>query len=753
MIRHSLVVFALVLNLVPFLRGQDKAPTPEQVRFFENQVRPLLAEQCHKCHGSQKQRGDLRLDSRKAILEGGQSGPAIVPGKPEQSRIIDAVNYRNGIEMPPKMRLTPKQIDTLTQWVKMGAPWPESGEAKPLVPRKGPLVITAEDRQFWSFRPVRKPNLSEIRNPKSEIQNPIDLFLLAKLEAKELSFSEPAPKRELLRRATFDLTGLPPTPEEVDAFMSDSRPDAYERLVDRLLASPAYGERWGRHWLDVVRFGQTNGYERDDEKPNAWRYRDYVIRAFNQDLPFDRFIREQLAGDELPDATDDSLIATGFYRLGVWDDEPDDARQAEFDELDDMLSTAGSSFLGLTIGCARCHDHKFDPMGQEDYYSMLAFVRNVHRYAKPDKDAEKTIQAKLKKGGQALAVHEYGRDPRPTQILVRGNAGTPGKQVEPRFVRVLCPSDEKATPTLAKPADTIRTTGRRRVLADWIASQDNPLTARVIVNRLWQHHFGKGIVATSNDFGKTGVAPTHPELLDWLASELVEGGWTLKRLHKQIMMSRAYMQSSRAVSERGKLVDPGNTLLWRQNPRRLEAEAIRDSILSVSGNLNRAMGGRGIFPTLPPEVLSTQSMPGRGWDRCSAEEQARRSVYIFVKRTLGVPLLETFDFASPDTSAPVRATTTIAPQALILLNSGFMEHQSKVLAERLIRETGKEPGANVERLYRLAVGRHPTERERNIAEGYLKRVQQGMKGENAYRDALVQLAKVILNLNEMVYID
>jgi hypothetical protein len=400
-------------------------------------------------------------------------------------------------------------------------------------------------------------------------------------------------------------------------------------------------------------------------------------------------------------------------------------------------------------------------MGQEDYYSMLAFVRNVHRYAKPDKDAEKTIQTKLKNGAQTLAVHEYGGSPRTTQILVRGNAGAPGKQVEPRFVRVLCPSDDRATPNLAKPTATARTTGRRRVLADWIASRDNPLTARVIVNRLWQHHFGKGLAPTPNDFGKTGLAPTHPELLDWLASELVGepeasatgAAWTLKRMHRLVMTSQAYLQSSRVLSEKGKLVDPGNTLLWRQNPRRLEAEAIRDSILSISGNLGRAMGGRGIFPTLPPEVLSTQSMPGRGWDKCSPEEQARRSVYIFVKRTLGVPLLETFDFASPDTSAPVRATTTIAPQALILLNSGFMEQQSKVLADRLIRETGQDPRANVERLYRLAFGRQPTERETTIAVGYLKRVQPGMKRENAYRDALVQLGKVVLNLNEIVYID
>ena len=725
----------------------EKQPTPAEAQFFEKQVRPLLAAHCYKCHGAARQRGDLRLDSRKAMLEGGESGPAVVSGKPAESRLVDAINYRN-LKMPPDRRLSSKDVATLTRWVQMGAPWPgDTAVARP--PHRTGFTVTDADRKFWSFHPVLRPSVPK---PAGILPgSAIDAFVLQKLQARGLTLSPSASKRELIRRATFDLIGLPPSPEEVDAFLADRRPDAYERLVERLLASPHYGERWGRHWLDVVRFAQTNGYERDDEKPHAWRYRDYVIRAFNEDVPYDRFIREQLAGDELDAVTDDALTATAFYRLGVWDDEPDDRRQAEFDELDDMLSVTGSTFLGLTLGCARCHDHKFDPLGQEDYYSTLAFLRNVQPYAKPDKNPERTIFVRLKSGALTLAIRERDGPPLPTHILSRGSAAAPGKRVEAHFPRVLCPSDDLAVPRLPTVGGKVRA---RRSLAEWIASKDNPLTARVLVNRLWQHHFGRGLVATPNDFGHTGVAPTHPKLLDWLAAELVEGGWRLKRLHRQIMLSQTYRQSSRRRDERAAAIDPGNALLGRQNLRRLEAEAIRDTVLAVSGRLNRTMGGRGVFPTLPPEVLATQSRPGLGWDKSSAAEQARRGVYIFVKRTLGVPLLETFDFASPDTTTAARATTTIAPQALILLNSAFMEEQSLALAQRLVQEDGARPAANVERLFRLAFGRGPTSREKGIALAYLARDRKTARpGEDAFRHALARLCKVVLNLNELVYVD
>jgi hypothetical protein len=739
----------LVGGFISTGRGQDKGaapPAPEQIQFFETQVRPLLANNCFKCHGEKKQRGGLRLDSRAAILKGGMSGAAVIPGRPGDSRLIHAVNYQGDLEMPPTKKLRKNEIAALTEWVKMGLPWPGGGGAPIVAAPSQSLQVTDQDRQYWAFRPVQRPQLP----PVKLAMNPIDAFIVHKLGARGLSLSSPASRRELIRRVYFDLLGLPPTPTEVEAFLRDNRPDAYELLIDNLLARPQYGERWGRHWLDVVRFAQTNGYERDDEKPHSWRYRDYVIKALNEDKPFNRFIVEQLAGDELDTVTDDSLTATAFYRLGVWDDEPDDKRQAEFDNLDDMLSVTATAFLGITLGCARCHDHKFDPIPQEDYYSMLAFLRNIkpHRVPGKDKDAEANLFAKLKSGGVTLAVRET-LEPIRTHVLIRGSAASPGKEVSPRFVQVLCPSSTAAEPALPKlPAQT-RSTGRRRALAEWIANPANPLTARVIANRLWHYHFGRGIVATPSDFGRTGTAPTHPELLDWLASELVAGEWRLKRMHKLILLSQTYQQSSRAQNQKSAGIDPGNTLLWRQNLRRLEAEAIRDNILVISGRLNLKMGGRGIFPTLSKEVLSTQSRPGLGWNTSPKEEQTRRSVYIFVKRTLGVPLLETFDLASPDTPTAARTTTTIAPQALILLNSTFMEEQADACAGRLMKEAGDEPPANIERLFRLALSRGPTPHEMQVALDYLHRLQTSQ----SHRRALAMLCKVVLNLNEMVYID
>jgi hypothetical protein len=604
----------------------------------------------------------------------------------------------------------------------------------------------AKARQFWSFQPVSKPALPATKNG-SWPQNAIDTFILAKLEAKGLLPSSPAEPRIYLRRLYFDLVGLPPTPEEVERFLREyaAKPQAaVERVIDELLSSPHYGERWGRHWLDVVRFGQTNGYERDNEKPNAGRYRDYVIDSFNRDKPFDQFVKEQIAGDELEPLMDEAIIATGFFRLGVWDDEPDDARQSEFDNLDDMLATTGEAFLGLTLGCARCHDHKFDPIRHEDYYSMLAFYRNI-RQGKLIQVLDATIQSPLKAGGTALAIQEDIAKPKPTHVLLRGQAATPAQEVQPRFLPVLCRSDDTATPNTIKPLGD-KSSGRRKALAEWIASRDNPLTARVIVNRIWQHHFGKGIVGTPNDFGRNGLAPSHPELLDWLAAELIEHNWSLKHIQKLILMSATFQQSSANASPQASaasLRDADNSLLWRQNLRRLEAEAIRDSVLAVNGRLYPKMTGRGIFPTLPKEVLDTQSKPGNGWEnKTDPVEQSRRSVYIFVKRTLGVPLLESFDVACPDKSIAHRANTTIAPQALILMNSRFMDEQAAVFAERLTQECGNDSAKQIERAFQLALGRTPTAKEMEIASGYLLR-----------QKSLPALCKMILNLNEFVYID
>ena len=710
-----LVLAAAILLGVSVLQAAE--PTSDDAQFFENKVRPLLVRSCQKCHGPEKQKSDLRLDSLGAALAGGESGPALVPGKPGESLLIQAIKYE-GLEMPPDAKLPSEDVAILIEWVRRGAPWPGS-EPQALAPRKHGTELTAEDRQFWSFQPIRRQDVPALA--KTDVAtNDIDAFIRSALAEREITPAGPATRRELIRRVTFDLLGLPPTPEQVAAFEADSAPDAYEKLIDHLLQQPQYGERWGRHWLDIVRFAQTNGYERDDEKPHAWRYRDYVIKSFNEDKPYDRFILEQLAGDELEPVTDDSLTATAFYRLSVWDDEPDDGRQAEFDGLDDIVSTTGTTFLGLTIGCARCHDHKFDPIPQVDYYSLLSFVRNVRPYSKPDKDADKTIFAKLQSGEETLVVHEYPHAPPKTQVLVRGNAATPAQDVEPRFLQVLT----DVLPKLPEKAANGQTSGRRRVLAEWIASPQNPLTARVMANRLWHYHFGRGIVPTPSDFGHTGLAPTNPPLLDYLASELIAGGWKLKALHKRIMLSATYQQSARADNLRGIEIDPDNTLLWRQNLRRLEAEAIRDAMLAVSGQLNPQMGGRGIFPQLPSEVLSTQSRPGNGWGSSNPQEQARRSVYIFIKRTLGVPMLESFDAASPDSSTAARATTTIAPQALIMLNSEFMDQQAREFARRLMKEAGREPTQDVTRAFQLAVGRNPSPAELSTALAYIARQQK-----------------------------
>lgn len=656
---RATLALSLTLLLCATSALAEEKPTPEQSRFFEEKVRPLLVERCFRCHAEKKHEGSLRLDARQTIVAGGDSGPAIVPGKPDESLLIEAVRYRS-LEMPPDRRLPKGEVDVLVKWVQMGAPWPGSAGEKILVPRKPGLEITDEDRSYWAFQPIRTPAVPRADSDWDD-DNPIDAFVLDQLRRRGLAPSKPASKRQLARRLYFDLIGLPPTFEEVEQFVADDSPRAFARLVDRLLEKPQYGERWGRHWLDVVRFAQSNGYERDDEKPHAWRYRDYVIKAFNEDKPFDRFILEQLAGDELDDATLDSIIATGFYRVGVWDDEPDDKVAAVYEGLDDIVRTTGEAFLGLTIGCARCHDHKFDPIPQADYYSLLSFVRNVAPIGKDkshthwemdptaiftplvtresldqweqkrkllaDQKAElekqlsaegtpKEKQEELKKQigeldkqmkpawEMALSVREIGAKPRETRILIRGSHLTPGKAVQPAFLTVTdSPNPKLLSPETAPGSSLVQTlrsqgvqptTRRRRVLAEWIASPDNPLTARVIANRLWHYHFGRGLVSTPNDFGRTGQPPTHPKLLDWLASDLTENGWSLKHLHRRILLSKTWQQSSASSPDhRGHEVDPDNMLLWRQNLRRVESEVIRDSMLML--DLCEGKGGADSF--------------------------------------------------------------------------------------------------------------------------------------------------------------
>jgi hypothetical protein len=723
--------------------GSAAAQDADTAAHFEAKIRPILVAHCWKCHADDA-KGNLRLDSREGALQGGDSGPAFVPGDPDASLLVRAVRYDDpAYQMPPSGKLPAASIAALEEWVKRGGSYPPAAAGAAV--RRGEFTVTPADREHWSYRPVVRPPV-----PPGE-GSPVDAFLDAQLAARNLAHNPRATPRELIRRAWFDLVGLPPSIEEVEAFERDPSAAAWRQVVDRLLAMPAYGERWGRHWLDVVRYAQTNGYERDDEKPWAWRYRDWVIAAFNADMPYDRFVREQLAGDLLEPRSDGGLIATGFWHLGTWDDEPDDGRLARYDELDDMLATIGQGFLGSTINCARCHDHKFDPIGQKDYYRLLGMIHAVRRYhpkhgleKKPrPKPAEKQAQGKesvtlqepaeerveidasaylkLSQSGEyAMVVRDAaGAAPR-TTVFIRGNPATPGAEVKPGIPEVL---------SGIVPDSQLAELSGRRALAEWIASPANPLTARVMVNRIWLHHFGRGLVPTPNDFGVAGVPPEHPQLLDWLAAEFVARGWSVKAIHREIMLSRAYQRSSRADRPDCTAADEANTLLWRQNVRRLEAEAIRDAMLAVSGRLNPAAGGPGFFQAVGRDAVSGQSKPGRGWKISTAEDQCRRSVYGFVKRTLLLPEMESFDYTNTTSPVGERAVTTVAPQALLLTNGDFARTQAAALAKRIDAEPGATstggPDAErfVTRCYELAFARRPTAAELEVATSYLTRQQ------------------------------
>ena len=665
---------------------------------------------------------------------------------------------------------------------------------------------------------------------------PIDKFVLSKLESKGLKPNPKADKVALIRRAYYDLIGLPPTPEQVQAFLADKSDDAYEKVIDQLLASDHYGEKWGRHWLDLVRYGETNSYERDGRKPYVWRYRDYVIQSFNKDKPYDQFVTEQLAGDELDDPSPEAIIATGYYRLGIWQDEPVSQKESMYNDLDDILVTTSDTFLGLTVGCARCHDHKIDPIPQKDYYRMLAFFRNVKRYGVRSEDSvklasvmevdqpenseehnklmrehngrlrthrrgmkqlEDTVGPKLegveaedfqyemnrlaimkkhvKPNGKklltrnqirhyenlirriqeleakppsglakVLCVKENGPKSPPTFLLTRGNAHAEGEEVTPGFPSVLSPPEPEISATE-------KSAGRRLALAKWIASKDNPLTSRVIVNRIWQHHFGRGIVRSSSDYGFQGTPATHQELLDWLAAEFVEGGWTFKRMHKMIMLSDAYQMSSDRTNKEAIAKDEANDYLWRFEPRRLIAEEVRDSILAINGRLNTKMFGPSIYPAVPQEVLHGLSRPGAGWPVSRFEDQQRRSIYVHVKRSLPLPMLASFDVADPDKPCPVRFVTTQPTQALGMLNSRFINDQAKALAESVKKTAGDDLQKQVEAALWRTKQRKPSPTD--ISRG-MKLISELREQDKASADdALKYFCLVSLNLNEFMYLD
>lgn len=799
----------------------------EHEAFFTQSVLPILQTHCFQCHAEKHEKGGLRLDMRSRLMTGGESGAVVDLESPQDSVLLQAIRYE-GYEMPPRGKLADTEIATIEKWVSLGAPYSADriGDAEEQRPEVPGADVSAEDRQFWSFLPIANVV------PPSGSGHPVDAFIDASLAQRKLTPVPEAKPRELIRRLSYDLTGLPPSEAMLQEYQADPSELRYLKIVDRMLASPAHGERWARHWLDLVRWAETNSYERDGDKPEAWRYRSYVIDSFNQDRPYDEFAAQQLAGDEMP-FSEQAMIATGFYRLGIWDDEPADPKQALYDDLDDLVTVTGQVFLGLTVNCARCHDHKIDPIRQSDYYRLLAFFSGLNRFGvrsaesieafslrplvPPDEQPRRTTaladfkQAmtqleerihEFEKAAQthllpvereefvhevnrvrvlngyvgshfkqeeldayeadlaarqeldrnrppevarALVVTEQGSEARPTFVLTRGNPNAEAEPVSPGFLEVLGGGDANVLPT-ANPA----TSGRRSALAKWIVDPEaQPMTARVMANRVWQYHFGRGLVRTPSDFGFSGSPPTHPELLDYLAAQLVSHDWHLKPLHRLMVTSDAYKRGSRD-SESAYAVDPENDWFWRFDPRRLSAEEVRDSLLAVCGRLDTRAGGQSIYPFLEPEVLAGQSQPGKGWHQSSEADRARRSIYVFTKRSLAVPLLASFDAADTDFTCPVRFATTQPTQALGLINGEFIHQVARWMAEE-IRSHHHSVHELVSEALRRTTQRPASSSEIDRGVALIESLQK--EHGQSYEKASEIFCLTALNLNEFIYLD
>ena len=867
----SIALALLVAGPVAVLVRAQAAPSPQASVSFPNDIEPILERSCRSCHGDTAPMGRLDLSSRESLLRGGARGTDLVPGNAEESRLYRRVA---GLEKPPMpakgAALTTAEVAVLKQWIDEGAKW--DPPASPTATRSAAAlaalenrVITPEERNYWAFK---LPVQSALPDVGGGFANPIDRFLEAARRTHAVKAAPRADRQTLVRRAYLDLLGLPPTPAQVDAFVADRSPDAWERLVDSLLASPHYGERYGRFWLDIARYADSAGFEYDTHRPNAWRYRDYVIKSFNDDKPYDRFLIEQIAGDEMDGKTDDSLIATGFLRMGprVLFREKDNPER-RYDYLDEIIGTIGKGTLGLTVNCARCHNHKFDPIAQKDYYrieaSLFGYVetevplapkaeadaylaknqdidakiaaikvdieRVEHSYrerlqaeqikakfpdnvvrvlAKPEKDrtpgetllatqvlkavnvssaqVDRVLTAEDSARKKALTAQvaaltaerpkplpmaeiatdgDYRSSPLgegddtvscpkcripvpgagpylhtgpgryqvpPSYFLIRGDVENHGSQMTPGFIDVIT----YGNPPTEIPRPDGRTSGRRLALAQWIASPQNPMTARVIVNRVWKKHFGRGIVATLENFGKMGDPPTHPELLDWIAVDF-EKDWSLKRLSKLMMMSEAYQMASAFDDAGNTSTDPENRYLWRFRPQRLEAEIVRDSMLAVGGNINLQVGGEPIFPFIPKDILVSQYR-GKWVNTPEGPSAWRRGVYVYQRRSLPYPMFDTFDHPDMNVTAGARHVSTVPTQALTLLNNPFVLSEAALFAARVEREA-REPAAQVNAAYRIALARTATPAEIAIGAGLIQ------------NQSLEAFAHVVLNLDEFLY--
>ncbi len=682
-----------VLLLLPggALAAQEKVS-------FEKEIVSLIAKRCVECHNARDMKGGLDLSSRKAAFHGGESGKVLEPGNVSASSLIDRLVAG---EMPPESRgqsqkLPAAEIALLSRWVAEGAQWPADRRID--IYEKTTDVRGGLD--WWSLQPVKRPAVPSVRRA-DRVVNPIDSLVLSRLEASKMEPAPPADRRTLVRRAYFDLLGLPPTSEQVAAFLQDKNLDAYEKLIDQLLASKHYGERWARYWLDLVRFAETCGYERDQLKPNIWRYRDWVIDAFNNDMPYDRFVTDQLAGDEVPYRDQQSVIATGMIRAGTWNDEPNDPADYLYTRLEDMVHTTTSAFIGLTVKCARCHDHKFDPIRQTDYYRTASIFWSGYMG-----DARGNLGGPSKEqlGMDVFGWTDRGRTSQPIRLLIKGEREKPGPVVAPATLSTIPALETR----LKEPPAASKTTQRRLQFARWMTRPDHPLTARVMVNRLWQYHFGQGIVRTPNNFGFKSAPPTHPLLLDWLAAEFVEGGWKIKRMHKLIMMSATYRQSSQhPAHQQYEQQDFLNERWWRFNRRRLDAEALRDAMLTVSGRLNPRMGGPSFYPRMSPEALEGLSRKSSAWGTSTQLERSRRSIYMMTKRSRLLPLMTTFDFTDTTLPCGQRDVTTVPTQSLALLNNHFVHEQSLAMAGRILQQADGDLTRSVEQAWLLALGRLP----------------------------------------------
>ncbi|MCB9940839.1 MAG: PSD1 domain-containing protein [Planctomycetaceae bacterium] len=729
--------------------------TEDQLVFFEKRIRPLLVTHCYECHSekSEEVAGRLLVDSAPTMRRGGDSGPAIVPGDVSHSLLINAVRYEDdNMQMPPDGKLSDAEIASLEEWVRMGAPDPRRSATH--IPMKTIDVVKA--REFWSFKPITDPIAPTVRDEKLAF-NDIDRFVLAALERKGLSPVSTADKRTLIRRAKFDLIGLPPTPTEIDAFLSDESPKAYERLVDRLLTSRQYGERWGRHWMDLVRYADTAGENSDYPIPQVYRYRNYIIDAFNNDKPYDEFLQEQIAGDLLPAENDternEHIIATGYIAISrrfgsVIDDYPQHLT------IEDTIDNIGRVVMGLTLSCARCHDHKFDPLLQTDYYGIYGMFEST-KYAFPGIELDKVPRDFVPlvedgKPGKEVAYAVVDDKVADAHLQIRGEPKQPGDLVPRKFIDLL--GGQRLTDEESKQSGRLQ-------LAQWLTDRENPLTARVMVNRIWQYHFGSGLVKTPSDFGARGQLPTHPELLDWLATRFMESGWSIKQMHRLIMNSRTYQLASTAdsippssLSLHPSTIDPNNDLHWRFSRQRLDAESLRDALLMISGELDTSMMTEP-HPFPPVDKWQfTQHHPFR-----DSYDSNRRSVYLMMARLNARPFFTTFDGADRNASTALRDSSVTTVQSLYLLNDDFVHQRSTAFAKR-IQSEAESSETRIQLAFESALGREPTNEEQSMAEEFFGQLRDkleacGTPDSELDRECWTSFARALFRTNEFLYVD